>query len=151
MPSRKLMPLTWYNPDLFAGDGAAPLQALYLSFRCLTNSTKTACTSGNQVSPELLPILQPLKAACTWPCRPVVVLAERDKEEMDKELRGSLKGYALEWHTRTGAPHNLSDLARVAAGQAKTVILLDPDDSEVWPHADAGAALCHALGALFCY
>lgn len=61
----------------------------------------------------------------------MVVLAERDKEEMDKELRGALKGYALEWHTRMGAPHNLSDLARVAAGQAKTVILLDPDDSEV--------------------
>ena len=61
----------------------------------------------------------------------MVVLAERDKEEMDKELREALKGYALEWHTRMGAPHNLSDLARVAAGQAKTVILLDPDDSEV--------------------
>ncbi|KAK9797373.1 hypothetical protein WJX73_006662 [Symbiochloris irregularis] len=61
---------------------------------------------------------------------PVVVLAERDKEEMDKELRGALRGYALEWHTRMGAPHNLSDLSRVAAGQAKTVILLDPDDSE---------------------
>lgn len=60
-----------------------------------------------------------------------MVLAEKDKEEMDRQLRTALRGYRVEWHTREGAPHNLSDLARVAAGQAKTVILLDPDDAEV--------------------
>lgn len=64
-------------------------------------------------------------------CRPVVVLAERDKEDMDKQLRAALRGYPVQWHTRMGAPHNLSDLARVAAGQARTVILLDPEDGEV--------------------
>lgn len=58
-------------------------------------------------------------------CRPVVVLADREKEEMDDELRHSLKGYSIEWHTRSGAPHCSSDLERVAAGQAKNVILLD--------------------------
>ena len=58
-------------------------------------------------------------------CRPVVVLADREKEEMDEELRHSLKGYKIEWHTRSGAPHCSSDLERVAAGQAKNIILLD--------------------------
>ena len=62
--------------------------------------------------------------------RPVVVLADREKEEMDDELRQSLKGYKIEWHTRSGAPHCSSDLDRVAAGQAKNVILLD-DNTEV--------------------
>lgn len=62
--------------------------------------------------------------------RPVVVLADREKEEMDDELRHSLKGYQIEWHTRSGAPHCSSDLDRVAAGQAKNVILLD-DNTEV--------------------
>ena len=62
--------------------------------------------------------------------RPVVVLADREKEEMDDELRHSLKGYNIEWHTRSGAPHCSSDLDRVAAGQAKNVILLD-DNTEV--------------------
>ena len=62
--------------------------------------------------------------------RPVVVLADREKEEMDDELRHSLKGYKIEWHTRSGAPHCSSDLDRVAAGQAKNVILLD-DNTEV--------------------
>jgi len=54
-----------------------------------------------------------------------VVLADREKEEMDEELRHSLKGYKIEWHTRSGAPHCSSDLERVAAGQAKNIILLD--------------------------
>jgi len=54
-----------------------------------------------------------------------VVLADREKEEMDEELRHSLKGYKIEWHTRSGLPHCSSDLERVAAGQAKNIILLD--------------------------
>lgn len=33
-------------------------------------------------------------------CRPVVILAQRDKEEMDEELKTALRGYSLEWHTR---------------------------------------------------
>ena len=70
-----------------------------------------------------------------WLPRPVVVLAEKDKEDMDRQLRLALKGYTVEWHTRMGAPHNLSDLARVAAGQAKTIILLDPEDGEVCVYA----------------
>lgn len=66
-----------------------------------------------------------LKISMVTGCRPVVVLADREKEEMDDELRHSLKGYSIEWHTRSGAPHCSSDLERVAAGQAKNVILLD--------------------------
>lgn len=63
--------------------------------------------------------------------RPVVILSERPKEEMDDELRASLRGVSLEWHTRMGFPHSVSDLQRVAAGQAKNVILLNPDQDEV--------------------
>ena len=63
--------------------------------------------------------------------RPVVILADRDKEEMDAELRSALRGFLLEWHTRSGSPHSIIDLRRVAAGQAKTVILLNPEGDEV--------------------
>lgn len=62
--------------------------------------------------------------------RPVVILAEREKEEMDAELRAALRGFSIEWHTRMGYPHSISDLQRVAAGQAKNVILLNPDTEE---------------------
>ena len=60
-----------------------------------------------------------------------MILADRDKEEMDAELRAALKGFQIEWHTRVGFPHSVSDLQRVAAGQARNIILLNPDDEEV--------------------
>lgn len=63
-------------------------------------------------------------------------MAEREKEEMDKELRAALRGFKIEWHTRMGQPHSITDLQRVAAGQAKNVILLNPDaEEEVQPSA----------------
>lgn len=77
--------------------------------------------------------------------RPVVVLADREKEEMDDELRHSLKGYKIEWHTRSGAPHCSSDLDRVAAGQAKNVILLDDNTEVGCLHIVPPAMDCHSL------
>ena len=34
-------------------------------------------------------------------------------------------------HLCQGAPHSLADLEKVAAGQARTIILLQPDNIEV--------------------
>ena len=57
-----------------------------------------------------------------------MVLAERDKELMDRELRRELGRHpAVEWHTRCGAPHSIADLERVNAGLAKTIILMHPE------------------------
>ena len=64
-------------------------------------------------------------------CRPVVVLAERDKDDMDKQLKKALGGQKIEWHTRSGAPHSIADLEKVAAGQARTIIILQPEQEEV--------------------
>lgn len=64
--------------------------------------------------------------------REVVVMAEADKAQMDEEVRQALTGFkTLKWHTRTGAPHCVSDLESVAAGQAHTIILLHPETIEV--------------------
>ena len=60
-----------------------------------------------------------------------MVLAERDKEDMDKQLKKALWGHKVEWHTRSGAPHAIADLEKVAAGQARTIIILQPDQEEV--------------------
>lgn len=46
-------------------------------------------------------------------CRPVVIMAERDKEWMDGEVQGALKGYKVNWQTRQGAPYSAADLAKV--------------------------------------
>ena len=48
------------------------------------------------------------------------------------QVRRALSGFkGLEWHTRTGAPHCLADLEMVAAGQATSVILLNPEQEQV--------------------
>ena len=70
-----------------------------------------------------------------------MVLADREKEGMDEELRHSLKGYKLEWHTRSGVPHCSSDLERVAAGQAKNIILLDDQAEVTLPSSSPAACL----------
>ena len=33
-------------------------------------------------------------------------MAERDKEWMDGEVQGALKGYKVNWQTRQGAPYS---------------------------------------------
>ena len=40
-------------------------------------------------------------------------MAERDKEWMDGEVQGALKGYKVNWQTRQGAPYSAADLAKV--------------------------------------
>ncbi len=60
-----------------------------------------------------------------------MVLAERDKDDMDKQLKKALWGHKIEWHTRSGAPHSIADLEKVAAGQARTIIILQPDQEQV--------------------
>lgn len=44
------------------------------------------------------------------------------------------------WHTRSGAPHCVTDLESVAAGQAQTIILLHPENTEVRPGSCAPPA-----------
>ena len=64
-------------------------------------------------------------------CRPVVILANRPKEDMDKDCVEGLSDFDLEIHTRSGIPSSITDLNRVAAGTAKTILLLNPPDTEV--------------------
>jgi voltage-gated potassium channel Kch len=58
----------------------------------------------------------------------VVVLAHRDKVEMDEEIRGGLAGKRLRVVTRSGNPLALHDLERVNLADARSVIVLSPED-----------------------
>lgn len=61
----------------------------------------------------------------------VVIMANKEKSQMDEEVRKALKGCKnMKWHTRSGSPHCITDLESVAAGQAQTVILLCPENTE---------------------
>lgn len=66
----------------------------------------------------------------TFERRPVVILADRPKEEMDKDCQDGLQDYDLEIHTRSGIPCSITDLNRVSAGTAKTILLLNPPDTQ---------------------
>ena len=65
---------------------------------------------------------------------PVVIIADRDKEEMDAMVRDELDKLQprakLSVTTRTGSPSELSSMQRVAAGTAQRIIVTQPDDIE---------------------
>ncbi|KAF6257467.1 hypothetical protein COO60DRAFT_1622239, partial [Scenedesmus sp. NREL 46B-D3] len=59
--------------------------------------------------------------------RPVVVLADRPKAEMDAVVLATMKGLKFEVFLRSGRPSRQPDLQRVAAVSAGTVLLLQPE------------------------
>jgi len=79
--------------------------------------------------------------------KPVVVLAERSKDEMDAAVR-NLKGLSLDLVVRSGRPSRQADLQRVAAAAAGTVLLLQPEP--VSSEAAAEALKVATLISLHC-
>lgn len=96
---------------------------------------------------QLMPVLRQISYARAMSSgdvfgQPVVVLADRDKEEMDALVRDDLKGFHGAVITRHGKPSQLADLVRVSADTAKTVIVLHPDcDDEATASAQKAATL----------
>lgn len=85
-------------------------------------------------NPQLVPLLKQMSLAKSHQIKaalhdnkPIVILAERDKLVMDAELASILREHKIKVITREGAPHFVKDLASVSAGQAKTIIVLNPD------------------------
>ncbi|HWB79320.1 MAG TPA: hypothetical protein VG755_30370 [Nannocystaceae bacterium] len=60
----------------------------------------------------------------------VVILADRDKVEMDDELRGVMGRTHLRVVTRRGNPMDLADLQLACLRTAKAVMVLQPDSGE---------------------
>lgn len=65
--------------------------------------------------------------------KPVVLLADVDKEEMDAVVEAALEDApgALEVVTRRGNPFDAEDLARVNAYRARRVVILHPHETDV--------------------
>ncbi len=57
----------------------------------------------------------------------VVILADRDKVEMDTEIAEAMEGSKLRIVTRTGSPMSFADLGLLALGRSRSVIVLAPD------------------------
>ena len=63
---------------------------------------------------------------------PVVILSEKEKEEMDAEVAAELKAGSsgLSVITRHGSPSELANMDRVASGTARRIIVLPQGDEE---------------------
>eukprot|EP00798_Chlamydomonas_sp_ICE-L_P027709 gene27709-7353_t len=61
--------------------------------------------------------------------RPIVVLAKKEKNDMDEDIVKRIPNTTLEIYTRTGSPASPIDLEMVAASSADTVIVLHPEAS----------------------
>jgi Trk K+ transport system NAD-binding subunit len=57
----------------------------------------------------------------------VVILADRDKVEMDTEIAEAMDGSRLRIVTRSGSPMSFGDLGLLALGRSRSVIVLSPD------------------------
>lgn len=57
----------------------------------------------------------------------VVILADRDKVEMDTEIAEAMEGSKLRIVTRSGSPMSFGDLGLLALGRSRSVIVLSPD------------------------
>ncbi len=80
----------------------------------------------------------------------VVVLADKDKAEMDEEIRGTLEGKRLRVVTRSGSPTSLQDLAIVNLLEAKSVVVLAPEmrDDEPMSPQEADTVVLKTLLAI---
>ena len=65
--------------------------------------------------------------------RPLLLLADRPKEEMDDELADELGADAVGTAviTRSGTTLRASDMERVAVGDAKTVLIMGGDEASI--------------------
>jgi Trk K+ transport system NAD-binding subunit len=80
-------------------------------------------------TPKIHALLAELaEANANRPDASVVVLADRDKVEMDDAIRAGLAGAKLRVVTRSGNPLALADLGLVNLADARSVIVLSPED-----------------------
>eukprot|EP00878_Enallax_costatus_P024281 GHUV01025906.1.p1 GENE.GHUV01025906.1~~GHUV01025906.1.p1 ORF type:complete len:571 (+),score=147.54 GHUV01025906.1:313-2025(+) len=99
---------------------------------------------------QTLPVLQQIAKARhesggTMFNVPIVVLADKDKDEMDDQVVEELEGTNLRVMTRSGNPAKPSEQKRASVATADTVVLMWPSDLSP---ADASAQQAAVLAAL---
>lgn len=77
---------------------------------------------------------------------PIVILAQKDKLDMDKTLAlelGVNVAASLTVMARSGSPLSLPDLQQVSVGSARTVLIMKPDSGELPPETQVTATLAN--------
>eukprot|EP00891_Asterochloris_glomerata_P002795 jgi/Astpho2/2795/fgenesh1_pg.00050_%23_80_t len=132
------LPLVWLGGFLYHWVSGEPLQlSLFKVYAVLYRAPVLARdhTLVLNWNPHLVPLLRQMalsRSHCGHGSvydKPIVILAERDKHEMDTELESVLQNACIKVITRSGAPHFLKDLNSISAGSAHTVVLLHPENA----------------------
>jgi len=105
---------------------------------------------------QLVPLLRQMAVAKSERAgsfdKPVVLLADMDKEEMDEIVDNALEDSPpLEVVTRRGNPFDAEDLAKVNAFKARRVVILHPHEKDVGlirPGVDGGDSSAESSAAL---
>ena len=105
---------------------------------------------------QLVPLLRQMAVAKSERAgsfdKPVVLLADMDKEEMDEIVDNALEDSPpLEVVTRRGNPFGAEDLAKVSAFKARRVVILHPHEKDVGlirPGVDGGDSSAESSAAL---
>lgn len=83
-------------------------------------------------SPKIFSIISELVMANTNQVRPrIVILADKDKVEMEDEIRAKIGNtHNTKIICRTGIPHDLTDIQIVNPDDAGSIIIISPEDPE---------------------
>ncbi|KAG1668592.1 hypothetical protein FOA52_007327 [Chlamydomonas sp. UWO 241] len=113
---------------IISGDVAAAYEAVNRGNYNLLEENHTVVLGWNKQTVSLLQqlvVAQQERRGGSSFTLPIVVLADKDKEEMDHELIEELGREVVNTKviTRRGSPLHMSDLQKIAAGHAKTIVI----------------------------
>eukprot|EP00798_Chlamydomonas_sp_ICE-L_P006573 gene6573-3225_t len=98
----------------------------------VTQVDHTVILNWSEEVPSVLRQLALGKKYCNHPFykKPVAVLANMPKAEMDQAITSKLDGLPLEVYTRSGFPGVLNDQKMVGVDKASSIIVMQPDSEE---------------------
>jgi len=81
-------------------------------------------------SERTIPIIRQIAETKGYKATPVVIMADKDVDEMRSEIEEGLGDLKLAVTVRSGCPTFVSDLEKVAIGYASQVMILNPDGQD---------------------
>jgi len=81
-------------------------------------------------SERTIPVLRQIAMTRDYRALPVVIMADRDVEEMRSLVREGLEGLRLAVTVRSGVATHISDMEKVSVGYAANVLILNPEEMD---------------------
>lgn len=79
-------------------------------------------------SERMIPVLRQIAMTRHYRALPVVIMADKDVDEMRKVVQEGLEGLRLPVEIRSGEPSFVAEMEKVSIGYASHVLILNPED-----------------------